>query len=158
MNSSVISDKSVSDRKQAYEKKHGQFIYGASIGLKSNNRLEVIQSLKKGFPVQVFDKLQKQFDVPANTLAAVINIAPRTLTRRKKEGRFHTDESERLLRVARLYDRAVELFGDPEIVRHWFKSPKRALNGITPLEFADTEPGAQEVEDLLGRLGHGIFS
>ena len=158
MNSSVISDKSVSDRKQAYEKKHGQVIYGATIGLKSNNCLEVIQSLKKGFPVQVFDKLQKQFDVPANTLAAVINIAPRTLTRRKKEGRFHTDESERLLRVARLYDRAVELFGDQESVRHWFKTPKRALDGITPLEFADTEPGAQEVEDLLGRLGHGIFS
>lgn len=158
MRTSTALEKRVAEKEPIYHQNLAQVIYGASIGLKSDNRLEVIQYLKKGFPVQAFDKLQKKFDVPANTLAAVINIAPRTLTRRKKEGRFHTDESERLLRLARLFDLANELFGDTEKVRHWFKSPKRALGGISPLEFADTEPGAQEVEDLLGRLAHGIFS
>jgi len=158
MRASGIPEKSVAEREQSYHQDNARVIYGATIGLKSENRLEVIQNLKKGFPVQAFDKLQRKFDVSANTLAAVINIAPRTLTRRKKEGRFHTDESERLLRVARLFDRANELFGNLEQVRHWFKSPKRALGGISPLEFADTEPGAQEVEDLLGRLAHGVFS
>ena len=154
MITSVLSKK----QEEPISQDGGQVIYGATIGLKSNNRLEVIQSLKVGFPVYAFDKLQKKFDISANSLAAAINIAPRTLTRRKKEGRFHTDESERLLRIARLFDRAVELFGDPVKVSQWFKSPKRALGGISPLEFADTEPGAQEVEDLLGRLTHGIFS
>ncbi len=45
-----------------------------------------------------------------------------------------------------------------EAAREWLKSPLPALAGKTPLEFADTEPGAQEVEDLLGRIEHGVFS
>jgi putative toxin-antitoxin system antitoxin component (TIGR02293 family) len=40
----------------------------------------------------------------------------------------------------------------------WLKSPQKALGGKTPLEYSDTEPGAREVEDLLGRLEHGVFS
>jgi hypothetical protein len=40
----------------------------------------------------------------------------------------------------------------------WFTSPKIPLDGKTPLECADTEIGAKEVEDLLGRLEHGVFS
>ena len=34
----------------------------------------------------------------------------------------------------------------------------RALGGATPLDFAKTEPGAREVENVLGRLEHGVFS
>jgi uncharacterized protein (DUF2384 family) len=39
-----------------------------------------------------------------------------------------------------------------------FEKIQKGLGGKTPLEYADTEPGAREVEDLLGRLEHGVFS
>ena len=71
---------------------------------------------------------------------------------------MYTDESERLFRIASLFDRAVEVLGDKETAKQWFKGPKRALGGQTPLQFADTEPGANEVAALLGRLEHGVFS
>lgn len=74
------------------------------------------------------------------------------------EGRLQTDESERLFRIAALYDRAIEVLGDPERARAWFKEPKKALGMKTPLQYADTEPGAREVENLLGRLEYGVFS
>lgn len=67
-------------------------------------------------------------------------------------------EFECTLRTKMLFEKAKEVFGDIEQVRQGFKSPKMALGGKTPLEYADTGPGAREVEDLLGRLEHGVFS
>jgi putative toxin-antitoxin system antitoxin component (TIGR02293 family) len=45
-----------------------------------------------------------------------------------------------------------------ERAREWFKAPNRALGNTTPFEYADTEPGAREVEDVLGRIEHGVFA
>jgi len=119
---------------------------------------EVIQSLREGLAVSSFTKLQKALEISSKRLADAVNISLRTINRRKKEGKFRTDESERVLRIARLFDMAKELLGDEDLARQWLKSPKRALDDKTPLEFAETEPGAQEVADLLGRLKHGVFS
>jgi uncharacterized protein (DUF2384 family) len=33
-----------------------------------------------------------------------------------------------------------------------------ALGWRTPIDFAQTEPGAREVENLIGRIEHGVFS
>ena len=105
-----------------------------------------------------FDHFQAAMAIPAKTLASAANIAVRTLNRRRKEGRLQTDESERLFRIAALYDRAIEVLGDQERAEAWFNEPKKALGMKTPLQCADTEPGAREVENLLGRLEHGVFS
>ena len=118
----------------------------------------LIKNIKKGLPISAFEKIQKELDISADTLASTVNIATRTLARRKKEGRFRSDESERVLRIASLFDRALQVLHSQNRVQLWFKSPQKGLGGQTPLEYADTEPGAREVEDLLGRLEHGVFS
>ena len=135
-----------------------QPVYGSSVGLTKRDTDHIVGILKKGFPVSAFEDLQAEMGVSAKTLAATTNIATRTLTRRKREGRLHTDESERLYRVAALFDRAIEVLGDKASARHWFATPKRAFANRSPLEYADTEPGARQIEDLLGRLEHGVFS
>lgn len=132
--------------------------YGASAGISFADTAQLVRELKEGLPMSAFESLQAALDVPAKTLAGVTHIAGRTFSRRKKEGRLQIGESERLFRLAVLYDRAVEVLGDQERARAWFKGPKKALGGKTPLQYADTEPGAREVENLLGRLAHGVFS
>ena len=122
------------------------------------DRQLLIRTVKTGLPIATFEQLQADIGVSAHTIAAVTHLAPRTLTRRKKEGRFHVDESERVLRLGLLFTKAREVLRGRENARVWFTSPKRALGGKTPLEYADTELGAREVEDLLGRLEHGVFS
>ncbi len=52
----------------------------------------------------------------------------------------------------------MEVFESDEAAREWFRSPQPALGGSTPLAFADVEPGAREVERLLGRIEQGVFS
>jgi putative toxin-antitoxin system antitoxin component (TIGR02293 family) len=128
------------------------------MNLITTEKNELIQNIKNGLPISAFEKIQKELEVSADTLASTVNIASRTLARRKKEGRFQPDESERVVRIASLFDRALQVLHNQNRVKLWFKSPQKALGGKTPLEYADTEPGAREVEDLLGRLEHGVFS
>ena len=128
------------------------------LNLISTEKNKLIQNIKKGLPISAFEKIQRELEISADTLASTVNIASRTLARRKKEGRFHPDESERVLRIASLFDRALQVLHNQNRVKLWFKSPQKGLGGKTPLEYADTEPGAREVEDLLGRIEHGVFS
>jgi putative toxin-antitoxin system antitoxin component (TIGR02293 family) len=132
-------------------------MYGQSIGIDSENLIGLISRIKQGLPVSSLTRLSKQLGVPEKRLLVVANIPQRTLTRRKKEGRFKPDESERVLRLARLYEQAMKVFKRKESVQQWFQSSVKGLGGKTPLEFADTEPGAQEVEDMLGRIADGVF-
>jgi putative toxin-antitoxin system antitoxin component (TIGR02293 family) len=131
---------------------------GQSVGVTSDNTATIIKALKSGLPISSFKKLQKIMDLPAGDLASIVNIAPRTLSRRNKQGKLQTDESERLLRLGKLFDMALELFEDKLLARQWFKEPNKALGGASPLNYSDTEPGAKEVEMLIGRLEHGVFS
>jgi putative toxin-antitoxin system antitoxin component (TIGR02293 family) len=79
--------------------------------------------------------------------------------RRKASGRLQPDESERLLRISSVFERALELFeGDVQRARRWLSTPSKELDGTSPLDFARTEIGAREVEDLIGRLEHGVFT
>ena len=133
-------------------------MHGTSIGIHPRDLNDLIGKLKRGLPVGTFERLRDTLDVPEKMLASTVNIAYRTLSRRKKEGRLKTDESERVLRIAKLYEKALEVLEDPELARQWFKMPAKGLGGKTPLQYADTEPGAQEVEELLGRIEYGVFS
>ena len=42
--------------------------------------------------------------------------------------------------------------------RRWLTSPQVGLGGAIPLEYAETEVGAREVENLLGRIEYGVYS
>ena len=120
---------------------------------------ELIRLLKEdGLPIHSFDRLQQELDVSAAKLADAVQVAERTLRRRRKAGHFKPDESERLLRLARLFERATDVLGSPKRARTWMKEPLPVLGGESPLGYADTEPGAREVERVLGRIAHGVFS
>jgi putative toxin-antitoxin system antitoxin component (TIGR02293 family) len=117
------------------------------------------REIRRGLPVDLFFRLRDALAVKQETLSQVITLPIRTLMRRKQRGeRLKSGESERLLRLARLHIRALEVLGSPQKARHWLFFPNRALGGKTPFEFAATEPGAREAERLLGRIEHGVFS
>ena len=127
------------------------------LGLRAESMLELLEKVERGFSYTAFERLQRAIDLPAQELAGFVRIPARTLLRRKKEGRLLADESDRLLRVSRLMERAMDLFeGNARHARNWLASPAKALAGHTPLDFARTEAGAREVESLIGRLEHGV--
>ena len=111
--------------------------------------------VREGLPKSAFERLKTVIGAPSEIVASVIGIPARTLARRKT---FKPDESGSLLRLAATFQKALEVFEDLDAARSWFFSPAVALAGVSPLEFCDTEPGAAEVMNLLGRIEHGVFS
>lgn len=61
-------------------------------------------------------------------------------------------------RVRRVRARAVEILGAGK-AEHWLGAPCRALGGAVPRQLAaESEAGAREVERVLGRIEHGVYS
>lgn len=128
-------------------------------GPKGEPAAALIAKIERGFPYRAVEEFRKLTALPMDTVADLIRVPSRTLNRRKQEGRLHPDESERLLRVARVVEKAVDLFEkDTTAAVRWLKAPQPALSGETPLNYSRTDVGAREVEDLIGRLEHGVFS
>jgi putative toxin-antitoxin system antitoxin component (TIGR02293 family) len=112
-----------------------------------------------GISAQVALDLGNRLKISQDRLSELICLPKRTLHRRiEQDELLKQDESERVLRLLSLYARAVEVFEDQERATRWFSSRPKALGGKTPLEFMQTEPGARWVEDVLGRIEHGVFS
>ncbi len=131
--------------------------FGIQTSAKASSTLAQIRdALRQGVPRAAFDRLRSELAVPAEELAEILGIPPRTLARRTE--RFKPDESERLLRIGSVVQKANDVLEEPLAARRWMTQPKQALGGLTPLRCCDSEMGAREVEALLGRIEHGVFS
>jgi putative toxin-antitoxin system antitoxin component (TIGR02293 family) len=119
---------------------------------------KLIEVLRVGLPVSELAVLQASLAVPMDKLVPMLGISKATLHRRKAAGRLGQAESDRVVRFARLMGKAVEVMESAENARRCLTAPQFGLGGAVPLEYAETEVGAREVEDLLGRIEHGVYS
>ncbi len=119
---------------------------------------ELIAAVKAGIETRVFVDLARRLGVSEAHLGEVAGIAPSTLTRRKRSGTLVPAESEHVLRLAALFERATQVFEDESDAADWLRTPNLALGDVAPLAMADTELGAREVDDLLGRIEYGVYS
>jgi putative toxin-antitoxin system antitoxin component (TIGR02293 family) len=128
------------------------------VSSKKNHPHEVIRRIQNGFPFRELETLRTSIDLPLEQLAGKLSISRSTLQRRKVSGRLSPVESDKVTRFARLLQQAVEIFGNIDKARAWLKHPQRGLGGAIPLDYAETEIGAREVEKLLGRIDYGVYS
>ena len=137
----------------------GPHAYVTLLGLRTYDTAGLHKRVREGFSYAALERFRRVADLPAAVVAELLQIPARTFHRRKVDGRLRPDESDRLLRVTRLFGKVLELFeGDTEAARAWLGRPLAALGGARPIELAQTEPGTEEVEVLIGRLEHGVFA
>src|SRR5881396_3994937 len=125
---------------------------------KAKHPTELIRQIQKGLRFSELETLQSSIDLPFEQLAAKLSISRSTLQRRKAAGRLSPDESDKVIRFSRLLEHATNVFGDVNKARAWLKFPQRGLGGAVPLDYAETEIGAREVDNLLGRIDYGVYS
>ena len=125
---------------------------------KAKHPTDLIRQIQKGLRFSELETLQNSIDMPFEQLAAKLSISRSTLQRRKAAGRLSPDESDKVMRLSRLLEHATNVFGDIDKARAWLKFPQRGLGGAVPLDYAETEVGAREVDNLLGRIDYGVYS
>lgn len=117
--------------------------------------MDLVRLVRRGLSV---DAVQFVLDSGRLTLAELDRIVlPRkTLANRRKLGTLTPEQSDRLVRVARVLAAAEETFGSKDKAGAWLRRPTTALAGERPLDLLDTDEGARTVETVLGRIAHGI--
>jgi putative toxin-antitoxin system antitoxin component (TIGR02293 family) len=116
----------------------------------------MVSKVRDGLPFDEFHALQEMLGVTEEKMGALLGMSRATLHRRKKTGNLDRTESDRLVRYARILNCVTAFFQSHEAAAKWLKSPAFAFNGETPLDYADTEIGAREVEALVWRIENGV--
>ena len=125
--------------------------------MRQRSALDWVALVRQGLSSAAVDSIAGTIRVTQPELARALGIPERTLARRKREGTLTSEESAKLVRLARVVARAVETFEGLEAAIDWLKSPNAAMSGATPLSLLDTDIGAESVLDTLGRIAHGVF-
>ncbi len=117
---------------------------------------DMVSMAREGLSAESVTRVATRYAVADDIIAHVMEISRSTLQRRKQSGRFLPGESDRFIRLTGLYAMAENVFESPAQATRWMTQPNRSLGGETPLAYADTQAGAREVEDVLGRIAHGV--
>lgn len=117
-----------------------------------------IEVIRAGLPYPSLESVMHTLALSREEASSLLSVPLRTLVRRKKEHRLRADESDRLFRVANVAAHAIDVFGSREKAARWLRRPNRALGGAVPLTLLDTAAGATQVDQILGRIEHGVYS
>jgi putative toxin-antitoxin system antitoxin component (TIGR02293 family) len=126
-----------------------------------HDNLKMAQLVSAGLPATSLLELSEALHLQPASVAPIVNINRKTIQRRlaaPSKNRLKPDESERVARLMRVFDHAVRVFASGEQARQWLARPLKLLGGQSPIALLTTEQGAREVEQVLGRLEHGVFS
>jgi putative toxin-antitoxin system antitoxin component (TIGR02293 family) len=132
----------------------GEVVLGRPLRTETDLRV----AIREGFPQPVVEQLMQGAGLTLKELSTILDLSPRSLQRRRREGRLARYESDRLYRLARVIAHAKRHIGNDDAAIRWLRRPNRALGGNIPLELLDTELGARAVENVLGRIAYGGVS
>jgi putative toxin-antitoxin system antitoxin component (TIGR02293 family) len=123
----------------------------------SSLRLD-LQAVEAGVPIATMNSFVAESGMKLKDVLEVV-IPLRTLKHRKaRKEPLSLDESDKLVRLIRVYDLAVRVFGEREKAVYWLSEPKRRFNERTPIQMMRTGMGASMVEEMLGQIEHGMFA
>ncbi|HYU34050.1 MAG TPA: antitoxin Xre/MbcA/ParS toxin-binding domain-containing protein [Thermoanaerobaculia bacterium] len=131
---------------------------GLDVGGDSPTSEDLKQQIREGLPFSVLETVTARFSLDLDEVASALDLPSPTLAQREKARRLRPADSDRLFRLVRVLAETVDVLGSEEKASRWLKAPNRALGGQTPLSLLDTDPGTQQVEEVLGRIEHGVFS
>lgn len=131
------------------------------LGLKQaiHSSLDLLPVIRHGLPSTSLEAVSKSMDLSALATVESLGLAKRTLARRLQEKQTLTaEESERIVRLARVLAQATAVLGHIEKARRWLQKPNRACGGNVPLSLLDTDIGTNAVLEELGRIDYGVFA
>jgi putative toxin-antitoxin system antitoxin component (TIGR02293 family) len=153
-NGAIIGDIMVNELRAVVHELGGERALGRRLSTVGDLR----EAIREGFRPAVVNELMRASGLTLKELSDALDLSPRSLQRRRSSGRLARYESDRLYRLARIVALANECLGDRDRALRWLKHPNRALGGIAPVAAVDTEIGARQVENILGRIAYGGIS
>jgi putative toxin-antitoxin system antitoxin component (TIGR02293 family) len=131
-----------------------------SLGVPSvdiRSEMDLVEVVARGLPPVAVDAVVHGGMLSPEESEQLV-ISRRALAARRARGLPLTpDESDRLVRVARIHAVALEQLGSAEKAARWLRKPNRVLDDRFPLDLLATGEGARLVEETLMRIAHGLI-
>ncbi len=146
-------------RQSSYDKKIDAILTGAAS--KPENQMTSIEKMmivQSGLSKKDLESLKAKTRLDYGKLATALSVTRATLINKKKQEKFSTVLSERIMSLADIYSYGYEVFGDEDRFNQWMFRPNQALNGRLPYELMDNQFGREEVKDIIGRIAYGVYS
>lgn len=95
---------------------------------------ELIANLRAGLPVEEIEVLRAGLNLPMAKVVPLLGMSKATWHRRKLLGRLDPAESDRVVRLARLLGKAIQVLESVATARLWLASRQVGLGGVAPLD------------------------
>ena len=115
----------------------------------------LLGAVREGLPLSALDRLIADGAITEAEIEAHF-IPRRTLYARRQKGMLSREQSDLIVRLARIQAMAEDVFGRRQDAHAWMREKNGALEGHAPLTLLDTEEGGRLVEAVLGRIAYGI--
>lgn len=119
--------------------------------------MDYVAISRAGISMQVFHRILKFSQISTKEIATMLPVSERQLSRYSPDHILRKDISSHLIQIVELFQRGYEVFG-VEKFQLWIRSENRALGNIPPIDILDTPIGIKMVEDIIGRIEHGVYS
>jgi putative toxin-antitoxin system antitoxin component (TIGR02293 family) len=130
-----------------------------ALGKDIETTAELVELTREGLPADIINTMAGELAIQKVIVAKMLGISERTLSRRIAVNALLTaEESDRMVRLARVLAQAKETLGDMEKAGRWLQTSNRALEGDRPFDRLDTDAGVRSVEQVLGRIAYGVYS
>jgi putative toxin-antitoxin system antitoxin component (TIGR02293 family) len=127
-----------------------------ALGGRARSADDLAALVREGLPFVALATVMQDYDLSRDAACSILHVSRRNFLRRKEQRRLAPDESDRLVRLARVLAHANRVFEAPRESAEWFRTPNVALGKQQPLDLLDTDLGVQQVDEVLGRIEHGI--
>ncbi len=126
------------------------------VGLSEEAQPFVHDEIARGVPAR---RVQELIDRGVLGEKAVYRVIPERTFKRRLANRetLKVAEGDAIARFLRVTEAAKKAFGGEDFARKWLNLPNPALRGRIPMHLAETDAGARDVEDVLGRFSHGVY-
>lgn len=132
--------------------------YLTAFATRGSAGLDLIQKVRAGIKTGYLLYLGEVMGLSLHDLSKILNVSLRTLQRYAPDFVLDADASSKVTHLSMLQSRGLEVFGDQNSFNEWLKSPVSELEGKAPKAFLDTPFGFQILDQILGRIEHGIFA
>lgn len=98
-------------------------------------------------------------DSSVHFVSDVLDITTKTLQKYLKENsKLTRTQSEKILKLIKLYEVGLEIFGNIKAFNEWLDKPSYGLNSLIPREIIKLSTGIDLVQDELMRIAYGDFA
>lgn len=124
---------------------------------KINKRTDLISLVRSGIKAKNLNSIQKFTSLSESELSHILPISKRQLERYDSSHKLNKEITAHIIQIIELFKKGYKLFGE-EKFSLWIRTPNKVLDQNRPYELMDTSIGIELIEDVIGRIEHGVYS